>query len=217
MDMDLSSLIERAYKQEYFLNMENSLTEDIRNGKPVTMVFLGDSTTEQNYFTNGEPGHVKVLAEKLEPVFGEGLKLLNAGVSGDTAGDMLDRIEASVLDLNPDYVVISSGINDSLQPDGVENFGRHMEEMIRLIRERTEARIILRTTSPILGDNRIIKDRLNPVLQSLAEMKGLGFIDTFSILEQGAYDYPILMTDPFHPNGKGQEVIADTILYGLFG
>ena len=216
MKSQINSLIDDTFAKEYFFNMDNSLLEALRSGKPVTIVFLGDSTTEQNHYTAGEPGHVALIANKLLPIFGGTLTILNQGVSGDTSGDMLDRIETSVLRLNPDFIVISSGINDSLEQQHVENFQRNMEEMIRVISERTSARIILRTTSPVLGDNRIIRDELNPVLTSLAKTHGLGFIDTFRMIDSGEYDYPELMMDAYHPNGKGQEVIANTILYGLF-
>ncbi|RKY23182.1 MAG: hypothetical protein DRP79_09625, partial [Planctomycetota bacterium] len=40
-------------------------------------------------------------------------KVINAGVGGNTTDDALKRIDADVLDHNPDYVTIMFGVNDA--------------------------------------------------------------------------------------------------------
>ncbi|EEL77683.1 NADH dehydrogenase subunit 6 [Bacillus cereus AH676] len=40
--------------------------EKLDKGEKATIVFLGDSTTEQNFQTNGKPGHVSIINDFLK-------------------------------------------------------------------------------------------------------------------------------------------------------
>jgi len=68
-----------------------------------TLVCYGDSITAGDYY-------VKHLKEKLEP---RGIKVVNAGVSGDKTPMALTRIK-EVAALNPDAVMFFFGANDSV-------------------------------------------------------------------------------------------------------
>lgn len=74
------------------------------------VVFLGDSLTE------GSPGaaYLDTLARRIagDPRL-QGVELVNAGVGGDTAPNLVRRIDRDVVPLAPDWVVILVGVNDA--------------------------------------------------------------------------------------------------------
>ena len=68
------------------------------------VALFGDSITEGLMSSNS----VEVLAERMERV---GYRFLNAGIGGDTAYNLLNRLRP-VVESQPDSVVILVGTND---------------------------------------------------------------------------------------------------------
>jgi lysophospholipase L1-like esterase len=72
-----------------------------------TWVLLGDSITED------PAGYASICSRLIEDQYPElELRIINAGVSGNKARDMVARFERDVLSCNPDWVSISVGVND---------------------------------------------------------------------------------------------------------
>ena len=66
--------------------------------------------------------------------------IINQGVGGNTVVDLLARFDADVVPLNPDYVIVNTGTNDSYNPssgtffpNSVDNYTRWMNELISRI------------------------------------------------------------------------------------
>lgn len=73
------------------------------------VVFLGDSLTEG---VEGAP-YLRVLAARAAADARlRGVELINAGVGGDTARNMLARVERDVVARRPDAVLVLAGSND---------------------------------------------------------------------------------------------------------
>ena len=71
-----------------------------------TWVLLGDSITEDS------EGYAAICKRVIERRFDGEVTIVNAGVSGNKASDMLARFERDVLSHQPDLVSISVGVND---------------------------------------------------------------------------------------------------------
>lgn len=71
-------------------------------------VALGDSITCAYPFTPQE-SWVEILRQRT------GWKVINAGISGDTLGDMAERLNRDVLIHNPQVVMLLGGANDVFQ------------------------------------------------------------------------------------------------------
>ena len=149
---------------------------DRRNSKPITIAFIGDSVTQGCFEC-----YMKTDTE-LETVFdynsaystrvGEILHILypsaqvniiNSGISGDNAPGGALRFERDVLSYSPDLVVISFGLNDSV--DGKEGIGKYteaLEKMLSALKERNIEAIFLTEnmmctkTSPHIKESRFI-------------------------------------------------------------
>jgi lysophospholipase L1-like esterase len=128
------------------------------------VICLGASIVRGLFGTN----FVEVLRERLSK---EGFRFVNYGVGGDMAYNVLTRLH-SVIARQPDYIVILVGTNDvtaTLYPRiakmAVTRLGRRhhqrpsaewyqgkMLEIIKLLKERTQARIAV-ASLPILGED----------------------------------------------------------------
>jgi lysophospholipase L1-like esterase len=83
------------------------------------IAFLGDSITANGWKDPG--GYVRLVISGLEA---NGIKAeaIPAGVSGNKSNQMLERLDASVLSKNPQWMTLSCGVNDvwhSLKGNGI--------------------------------------------------------------------------------------------------
>jgi len=76
-------------------------------GPRQTLVCLGDSITQN---PNGYCTMLGALIHAAHPE--RAIRVINAGVSGNKIGDLLERLDRDVLAHRPDWVTVSVGIND---------------------------------------------------------------------------------------------------------
>ncbi|MHC4845645.1 MAG: GDSL-type esterase/lipase family protein [Planctomycetota bacterium] len=91
------------------------------------MIFLGDSLTA-GFGLAAEDSFPAVLQRRLEE---EGLpiRMVNAGVSGDTSRGGLNRVDW-LLGQEPDVLVVALGGNDGLRAQPVENLRDNLREIV---------------------------------------------------------------------------------------
>jgi hypothetical protein len=91
---------------------DSSLRAGFESGRYRSLVAFGDSIVEGYAQPEGWP---EMLARDLGQRY-PAVVVLNAGISGNTAGDGLSRLERDVLSRDPDLVLISFGLNDMKRP-----------------------------------------------------------------------------------------------------
>src|ERR1700722_8073416 len=85
----------------------------LEDGEPVRIVCFGDSVTGVYYHTGGRRAWCDLLGLALERIYlNAKIEMINAGVSGNTSAEGLQRMEADVLSHNPQLVVVMFGLND---------------------------------------------------------------------------------------------------------
>jgi len=147
------------------------------------------------------------FVEILSRMSRDGFSFVNAGVGGQTAADVLARLE-SIIAEQPDYVVILVGTNDvtaglyprlarlSLarlrkklpQPSSPESYRKNMVQMVKLLKQRTTARIGL-VSLPVLGEDLLSEhnDRVrayNAILKEIASQEDVGYISVHEAQEE---------------------------------
>ncbi|MFK7692197.1 SGNH/GDSL hydrolase family protein [Paenibacillus sp. HJGM_3] len=129
---------------------------------PVLYTAFGDSVT-QGWFEHATcdhpcsfPTQFKLRVERRYPA--AAVNLINAGVAGDTAARSLNRIERDLLRYPSDLVTIAFGANDAHGGSaGLDAYRRSLTEIIRLVRENSDADLLLITPSwMMLSDNPFI-------------------------------------------------------------
>lgn len=199
--------------------IKTDVFNNLNNGEKATIVFLGDSTTEQNFQTNGKPVHVGIIKQHLEKIYGSNIEIINAGHSGDSIKEMAKRLEASVISHDPDLVIINSGLNDVRLDLENSVFEETYKKVIEDIKKKTNAQIILRTSNVTESDetNERLEEDYNPIVKKLAEDNEIGYIDLYqyykNVVENSDIDK--YNNDVVHPNENGQKLISEIVLYSL--
>lgn len=210
-------------------------------GKNARLVCLGDSITE------AAGGYVDVLRNLITAGYPErNITVINAGISGHKAPDMLARLQRDVIAHSPHCVTINVGINDvwhgfydfAAQRDIPEGDGPNgvprdvyeacLAQMVDILRESTDAEIILLTPTVIGEDVDNPDNRRNAKLEAyiaamhrVAESRGTLLAPTHedfvAAIRAGTSANPAfrLTTDDVHMNPIGNHVMALTVLATL--
>jgi acyl-CoA thioesterase-1 len=92
----------------------------IARGKPIKIVALGSSSTYGAGASTSAASYPSRLADELARHFpGHELTILNRGVNGDEAADMLARLDSAVIAEKPDLVLWQVGTNSVLRDKAV--------------------------------------------------------------------------------------------------
>ena len=140
----------------------------------------------------------------------------NLGVSGDTTDDVLARLD-SVIQLEPDEVLLLVGTNDLGTRKTVEHLVRNIESMlIELRRELPNARVLVHSILPRGREfARNIKDANIHLRQFCATVRAQ-YLDLWPALalEDGSID-PELSSDQLHLNDEGYRAWVAELLPAL--
>ncbi len=195
------------------------------------IVFFGDSITDCERDRNDEMslgnGYVKVLADKLRPIYPDmDIELYNKGISGNEVCDLLARVNSDVIDLHPDAVVMMIGINNTIHrfKYGKEvNFKQFEQDLCALIDALKAAGIVVIFLEPFLLPAPD-KKRMRPVFDKELEIIRRVCIEKCD--EFVAYDemfnglcesrsYTEYSEDGVHPTFKGSNLIANTSIKAI--
>lgn len=110
-------------------------TQNPAGQAPIKLAFLGDSVTHGCFeiinkgddrfdcVYDQEAAYPHRLKRKLETLFPNcPVAVINAGISGETAQQGAGRLQRDVLDASPDLTVVRFGLNDVLQPAGLDGY-----------------------------------------------------------------------------------------------
>lgn len=165
-----------------------------RNSAGQNIICFGDSLTAGEGAGAGED-YPSVLGKLL------GQEVINAGVSGDTSRDGLERLERDVLSRNPKLVIIEFGANDFFQQISRQETIGNLEKMVDSIQAAGAAcalvEVRMAVVSPYLADlKRISREKKTLLIPNIL---------------QGILSDPGLKSDQLHPNRQGYELMARRI------
>jgi len=164
-------------------------------GRPPTVVFLGDSITSGHRLPV-EEAYPHRLREAL------GVEVVNAGISGDTTGGGLIRLETDVLAHAPRLVVVELGVNDAFSRQPRETTVANLRAITRRIRETGAAVVLVHISLPTLAGDGYRAD-----LREIARAEGATLVEDFL---QGVV--PGHTYDGLHPDAAGQARLAERLL-----
>lgn len=212
---------------------------------PVLTVAFGDSVTqgvmEHGRLCRAEVYHAR-LQRCLEERHGQTtFSTINAGVSGSSATQALDRLERDVLRHGPDLVLVAFGLNDCLDgPAGEGRFEASLRRICRAVHAETEADLIL-LTPPSMARHRH-EERIHPAHREVADRiigaQNEGFLDRYAeivrrvadeeqtgladvhaawqtMIAQGRDTDLLLCNGLNHPDEEGHRIISEVILSSL--
>ena len=183
---------------------------------PIVYVALGDSTGSGVGARNG--GYVARLFQRLvgrRP----GSKLSNLCVSGSTTDDVLRSQLERGIEANPDLVTLGIGINDIGHGLSLEQFSRNYEEILKTLKQKTRAEIVVTNIPDISSAPRIPgpmrKEYQQQIIQfskrleEIAARHGVTVFDIYATTTEELPSHPeYFSSDGFHPSDEGYEMWA---------
>ena len=128
-----------------------------------------------------------------------GVSIENAGVSGDTTGAALARLERDVLVRNPRIVLVGLGGNDYLRGVPIGTTEENLRTIIRGIQSEGAMVVLLGFSFPSLTAD------YAGMYERVASEEGCLFIPR---VLKGILTKDELKVDPIHPNAKGYEIVV---------
>ncbi|MFX1297557.1 MAG: SGNH/GDSL hydrolase family protein [Promethearchaeota archaeon] len=183
--------------------------------RPVRIIAFGSSNTELHWHSLGRHNWVSWLDCALREWIGRHVTLINQGISGETAKDLLVRIDHDVVSYSPDAVIITIGGNDAMKGFSIEDFRINLLEIIKRIQE-IDSIPILQTYYCPLYENLAEVMRQFPefvdVNRTLASEQNLPLLDQykyfFPFYKNNRENYEKLMLDGLHVNPLGNMIMG---------
>jgi len=135
-------------------------------------------------------------------------RVVNAGISGDTTTDGLERIQ-TVMVLKPVIVILEFGGNDGLRGVPVESSRANLEQMVMVL-QKAGVRIVLAgmTLPPNYGPEYIRAFQM--IYEDLAKKYKLPLIPF--LLEGVGGHAGLMQRDGIHPNAEGSRIVAGNVM-----
>lgn len=172
------------------------------------VVFLGTSLTAGLGLLRHEDTYVSVLGDMARAA-GLPIRIVNAGVSGDTSAGGLRRLEWILRD-SVDVLVVELGANDGLRGQDPDATARNLTDIVTRTRERYPEAVVLvaaMEAPPNLGDT--YTTRFRDIFPQVAGDTGAGLIPFFL---EGVAGVPELnQDDGIHPTPEGHRMMAENL------
>ena len=195
-------------------------------------VFLGNSITDGGHY------HSYIWLYYMTRFPYMNLEIFNAGIGGNTAGDMYERLDGDVFSKRPTVLMVTFGMNDTgymeYNGDDAAGFGerkyreckRNFEKIEKRLLGLKDVRIVMVGGSPYDETSRIegntpfrgknaVMDRVVAFQKEAAERNGWEFMDFSKPLAEIAEreqakdsSFTLTMGDRIHPDNDGHMVMA---------
>jgi acyl-CoA thioesterase I len=145
--------------------------------EPVKIVAIGSSSTAGAGASSPQASYPSQLAAELNRLYPEvPVIVLNRGVNGQDAAEMIARFHQDVIEEKPDLVIWQIGTNAALRDVPLENIGELLREGIRQIKE-AGADVLL--VDPQFAPKVIAKPESEGMVQLIATVAHSGKVDVF--------------------------------------
>ncbi len=176
-------------------------------GDETLIIFLGDSLTAGYELDESQafPAHVEARLRES----GRDVRIVNAGISGDTTAGGLARLDW-LLRQEPDVLFVGLGGNDGLRGTPLETSEANLRAIVE---QATATRVLLAgmLIPPNYGPD--YTESFAAIYPRLAADYGVPLIPF--LLEGVAAAPELNLEDGIHPNAEGQRIVAETVLRHL--
>ncbi|HYG01009.1 MAG TPA: arylesterase [Chryseosolibacter sp.] len=174
---------------------------------PKVILFFGDSLTAGYGLSTTEA--FPSLIEKRLNGNGKSVKVINAGLSGETSAGGLARIDW-VLRQPIDVFVLELGANDGLRGLPIEQTQKNLEGIIGRVRAKyPKVKIVIAgmMVPPNMGPD--YSEKFRQIFPAIAKKHDATLIPF--LLEDVAGEERLNLSDGIHPNVEGHKVVAKNV------
>lgn len=183
---------------------------------PVRIIVFGASNTELHWHSLGHHNWVSWLDCALREWVGRHVTMINQGISGETAEDLLIRIDRDVVSYSPTAVIVTVAGNDAMRGHSLDTYRKNMIEIIRIIQEIESIPILQTYYCPFYEDIAVEGFKQFPkyveINRELASEKNLPLLDQYKYFypfyENDRENYKGIMLDGLHVNPIGNSLMG---------
>ncbi len=184
-------------------------------GRPLRYVAIGDSYTIGTSVDEADRWP-NLLVDALRPAGGGEPPLAlvaNLAVNGWTSANVYERQVPNLMALDPEFVSLLVGVNDVVQGVPAETFERNATLTLDALLARLPAERIVVVSTPdytvtpqgaSYGDPAQQRAGIvvnNAILRTLADARGVAFVEIFDISGRAESDRTMVARDGLHPSG----------------
>jgi lysophospholipase L1-like esterase len=187
-------------------------------GQPVVIIAFGSSSTQGYGSSAPEFTYPNRLAKQLRRQYpGADITVINAGVGGEDAPEMMKRLQSTVIDTHPDLVIWQVGTNAVLRNLDPGETAKLVEDGVARI-QAADADLVLVDLqySPRVTEHSESASRMVKLLGKIAELRHVGIFPRFEIMrgwhEQQALPIEsFVIADGLHMNDWGYACFAQLL------
>ena len=172
-----------------------------------TLLVLGDSLSA-GYGIDPDQAYPALLQKKINDA-GLDYTVINAGVSGNTTADGLQRVDW-LLKRKPDVLLLELGGNDGLRGLSTTSAKANLQSIIDRVRDKyPDVKIVIAGMKmpPNMGAEYV--DAFDKIFPTLAAANHATLIPF--LLEGVAGNPNLSLPDGIHPTPEGQKIVADNV------
>jgi acyl-CoA thioesterase-1 len=167
-----------------------------------TIAVLGDSLSAG--YGLPESDAFPAVVESLLRERGRSVRVLNAGVSGDTTAGGLNRLDW-ILRQTPEILVVELGGNDALRGQPLENIEANLRAIVKGARA-AGARVLLLGMDLPTNYGPDYSSGFAAIYERIADDEGVALVPGF--MREVGLDPSLLQADGLHPTAEGQRRLA---------
>jgi lysophospholipase L1-like esterase len=188
-------------------------------GKPVVIVAFGSSSTAGYGASSPDFNYPNRLAAQLRRQYPTAsITVINAGVGGEDAPEMMKRLQKEVIDVHPDLVIWQVGTNAVLRDLDPGDTARMVEDGITRIQAAGDADIVLVDPqySPRVTERPESASKMVKLLGKVAELRHVGIFPRFEVMrewheKQALPVESFVIADGLHMNDWGYACFAQLL------
>ena len=188
-------------------------------GKPVVIVAFGSSSTAGYGATSPDFNYPNRLAAQLRRQYPTAdITVINAGVGGEDAPEMMKRLQKEVIDVHPDLVIWQVGTNAVLRNLDPADTAKMVEDGITRIQAAGDADIVLVDPqySPAVTQRAESASKMVKLLGKVAELRHVGIFPRFEVMrdwheKQALPVESFVIADGLHMNDWGYACFAQLL------
>jgi lysophospholipase L1-like esterase len=190
----------------------------LASGQPVLIIAFGSSSTQGYGSSAPEFNYPNRLAAQLHRKYpGADITVLNRGVGGEDAPEMMKRLQTSVIDAKPDMVIWQVGTNAVLRNLDPAETAKSVEDGVARI-QATGADLVLVDPqySPRVTEHAESANQMVKLLGRVAELRHVGIFPRFEVMrdwhdQQALPVDSYVIADGLHMNDWGYACFAQLL------
>jgi lysophospholipase L1-like esterase len=190
----------------------------LASGQPVVIIAFGSSSTAGYGSSSPEFTYPSRLAAQLRRQYPTAdITIINSGVGGEDAPEMMKRLQKSVIDMHPDMVIWQVGTNAVLRDLDPSETAKEVEEGVARI-QAAGADVVLVDPqySPRITERPESASRIVKLLGKIAQLRHVGIFPRFEVMrdwheKQALPIDSFVINDGLHMNDWGYACFAQLL------